>query len=118
MTKGWSAVVLDIGVSFNEDPDHIMSIIDEVGADLLKDETHGPNMLGPIEISGLDRFAESQLVFKARIRTKPATQWGMGREFRKRLKLAFDEKGIVLPYPHRTIYYKEGINTPNSTDTD
>jgi len=118
MTKGWSAVVFDIGVSYKEDPDEVMGVIDAVGADLQQDEVHGSNMLGPIEISGLDRFGESELVFKARIRTKPGTQWGLGREYRKRLKLAFDDKGIEIPFPHRTIYYKEEINAPKPEVTD
>ncbi len=114
MTKGWSAVAFDIGVAYKEDPDEVMAVMDEVGAQLQQEEVHGPNILGPIEISGLDRFGESEIVIKARLRTKPGTQWAIGREYRKRLKLAFDDKGIEIPYPHRTIYYKEETSIPQS----
>lgn len=114
MTKGWSAVAFDIGVAYKEDPDEVMAVMDAVGAQLQQDEVHGPNILGPIEISGLDRFGESEIVIKARLRTKPGTQWAIGREYRKRLKSAFDDKGIEIPYPHRTIYYKEETSIPQS----
>ena len=114
MTKGWSAVAFDIGVAYKEDPDEVMAVMDAVGAQLQQDEVHGPNILGPIEISGLDRFGESEIVIKARLRTKPGTQWAIGREYRKQLKLAFDDKGIEIPYPHRTIYYKEETSIPQS----
>lgn len=111
-------MAFDIGVAYKEDPDEVMAVMDAVGAQLQQDEVHGPNILGPIEISGLDRFGESEIVIKARLRTKPGTQWAIGREYRKRLKLAFDGKGIEIPYPHRTIYYKDEthIEKPDFTD--
>ncbi|MFO8029237.1 MAG: mechanosensitive ion channel family protein, partial [Cyclonatronaceae bacterium] len=48
---------------------------------------------------------------KARIMTKPIQQWTVGREFRKRLKKAFDQNNIEIPFPHRTVYWGEEINT-------
>ena len=68
-------------------------------------------IIEPIEIFGLDRFGESGIVIKARIKTLPGDQWAVGREFRKRLKKAFDRQGIEIPFPHRTIYWGEKINT-------
>lgn len=116
MTKGWSAVAFDIGVAYKEDPDEVMAVMDEVGAQMQQDDIHGPNILGPIEISGLDRFGQSEIVIKARLRTIPGTQWAIGREYRKRLKNAFDERGIEIPYPHRTIFWGDkdsAINAKN-----
>lgn len=107
MTKSWSAAVFNIGVAYKEDPDRVMAIMDKVGAEIETDENFGENILGPLEISGLDRFGESEIVIKARLRTKPGTQWGIGREFRKRLKQAFDDNHVEIPFPHRTIFYKE-----------
>jgi small conductance mechanosensitive channel len=110
-TKEWSAVVLDIGVAYKEDPDKVISVIEEVGADLQKNADFGDNMLGPIEVAGLDRFGESEIVIKARIKTKPGKQAVTGRAFRKMLKYAFDQHNIEIPFPHRTIYWGEKINT-------
>ncbi|MFQ6674124.1 MAG: hypothetical protein ACE5GH_04990, partial [Fidelibacterota bacterium] len=59
-------------------------------------------VLGPI--LGLDRFADSAVVIKARIKTVPMRQWRVGREFNKRLKEKFDAENIEIPFPHLTLY--------------
>jgi small conductance mechanosensitive channel len=44
-------------------------------------------------------------MIKARLKTMPSQQWITGREYRRRLKFAFDERGIEIPFPHSTIYW-------------
>jgi small conductance mechanosensitive channel len=55
----------------------------------------------------VDSFGESEVVIKARLKTLPIQQWAVGREYRRRLKKAFDEKAIEIPFPHRTLYMGE-----------
>lgn len=110
MTKEWSAMVFDIGVAYKEDVDQVIDIMREVGNDLQKDELFGASIIEPIEIFGLDKFGDSALVIKARIKTKPIQQWSVGREYRKRLKVAFDKNKIEIPFPHTTVYWGEEIN--------
>jgi len=107
MTKGWSAYVMDIGVAYKEDTDRVAEIMREVGKDLQQDEHLGRKILEPIEIMGVDAFGESEVVIKARIKTLPIEQWGVGREYRRRLKKAFDRENIEIPFPHRTLYMGE-----------
>jgi small conductance mechanosensitive channel len=56
---------------------------------------------------GVDKFADSAVIIKGRIKTRPIRQWMVGREFNRRIKYAFDEKGIEIPFPHRSIYFGE-----------
>jgi small conductance mechanosensitive channel len=105
MTKEWSAMVFDIGVAYKEDVDRVMEIMAGVDEELRKDENLGPQILQPMEIFGVDAFGDSAVVIKGRIKTKPIQQWSVGREYRRRLKIAFDREGIEIPFPHRTIYY-------------
>lgn len=109
MTKGWSATVFDIGVAYKEDVQKVMDVMKKVGDEMQNDENFAANFLEPIEIFGLDQFGDSALVIKARIKTKPIQQWVVGREYRKRLKVAFDKEGIEIPFPHRTVYWGEKI---------
>ena len=111
MTKEWSAMVFDIGVAYKEDVEEVMEIMKQVGDELCEDPDFKDLILPPVEIFGLDDFADSALVIKARIRTKPIQQWTVGREYRKRLKKAFDQKNIEIPFPHRTIYWGQEINS-------
>jgi moderate conductance mechanosensitive channel len=64
-------------------------------------------MLEPIDVMGLDSFGDNAVVIKARLKTVPLKQWMTGREFNRRMKRRFDELGIEIPFPHRTIYFGE-----------
>ena len=105
MTKVYSRYLLDVGVAYREDVDTVIDILKEVDRDMRRDMRYGYNMLEPIEIMGLDRFAESAVYIRARLKTRPGTQWEVGREFNRRTKKVFDERGIEIPFPHRTLYW-------------
>ena len=110
MTKGWSAMVFDIGVAYKENLNKVMKIMKDVSEDLRNDSDFKSLILEPMEIFGLDSFGDSALIVKGRIKTKPIQQWTVGREYRKRLKEAFDEHRIEIPFPHQTIYWGEEID--------
>jgi len=107
LTNGWSANVFEIGVAYKENTDRVIEIMQDVGQAMQEDETFGRMMLEPPEIFGVDRLADSAVVIKGRIKTKPIRQWDVGREFLRRIKFAFDENNIEIPFPHRTIYFGE-----------
>jgi small conductance mechanosensitive channel len=107
MTKDFSFYVMNIGVAYREDIDHVYEVLTEVATDLAGDPEYGPDILDALEIQGVDQFADSAVVIRARIKTKPIRQWAIGREFNRRMKKAFDREGIEIPFPHQTIYFGE-----------
>jgi small-conductance mechanosensitive channel len=107
MTKGWSAFVLDMGVAYKEDTDRVAEVMKRVGEELRQDPLFGEKILEPLELIGVDNFADSAVVIRVRIKTKPIEQWNVGREYRRRLKKAFDAEGIEIPFPHRSLYVGE-----------
>ena len=107
MTKDYSRYVFDIGVAYREDVDEVFAVIREVDAELRADPAFAHHILEPIEILGLDQFADSAVIVKARTKTRPIKQWDVAREFNRRLKKAFDAAGIEMPYPHLTLYLGE-----------
>jgi len=104
-TKGWSGAVFDIGVAYKEDADHVIGIMKEVAEEQRGSDEYKDLINEPMEVFGLDSFGDSAIVIKARIKTVPGKQWMVGREYRKRLKAAFDKAGVEIPFPHRTIYW-------------
>lgn len=115
MTKEFSCAVFDIGVSYREDVDEVMGIIKEVDEELRNEEEFKGEILEPMEIYGLDRFADSAIIIKSRYRTLPLKQWHVMRGFNVRLKKKFDQRGIEIPFPHRTLYIgqdKDGSSPP------
>jgi small conductance mechanosensitive channel len=112
MTKGYSRYVFDVGVAYREDVDEVMEVLREIGVEMQNDPEYGKDILEPLEILGVDQFADSAVIIKARITTKPIRQWAVGREFNRRMKKAFDRRGIEIPFPHRTIYMGEPKEGP------
>ncbi len=104
MTKDYSRYLFEIGVAYREDVDEVIEVIKMVDAEMRKDPDFKEDILEPIEIFGLDKFADSALIIKARTTTKPLMQWRIAREFNRRLKKKFDEMGIEIPFPHTTLY--------------
>ena len=88
-------------------PDQVIEVLKEIGAGMQEDEEFGPLITAPLEVMGLDKFADSAVVIKARITTLPIKQWTVGREFNRRMKIRFDELGIEIPFPHQTVYFGE-----------
>jgi len=107
MSKDWSAFVLDMGVAYKEDTDRVVTVMQAVGEELRHDQELGPLMIEPIEVVGIENFADSAVTIRARIKTKPLEQWKVGREYRRRIKKAFDAQGIEIPFPHQTLYMGE-----------
>jgi small conductance mechanosensitive channel len=104
MTMDWSGYVIDVGVAYKEDTDQVVTVMTEVAQELRKDPRVGASILEPIEVFGVDDFKESEVTIKARLKTVPLQQWNVGREYRRRLKKAFDARGIEIPFPHRSLY--------------
>jgi len=109
MTKEWSAIILNIGVSYNEDIEKTIHVMKQVGDELMNDKKFEDKIIEPIEVLGIDSFTDISVVIQARIKTRPIEQWGVGREYRKRLKKAFDENRISLPYPQTTINFANDL---------
>jgi len=107
MTHEYSYYVFDIGVAYKEDVDRVMEILKEIGNEIMQDEYYRSLIIEPLEIWGVDKFADSAVIIKARIKTLPIKQWKVGREINRRIKKRFDEEGIEIPFPHHSLYAGE-----------
>lgn len=105
LTREFAFAVMDIGVSYREDIDHVIRVIEDTATELVADPKYAPDILEPIEVFGVDQFADSAMIIKARLKTRAMGQWAVRRAFNRLLKINFDRAGIEMPYPHRTIYF-------------
>ena len=97
---GFAYAVLDVGIAYGSDIEASMQIMREVDETMREDPNFSSKILKPLEIAGVDQWADSSIMIKARIQVKPLEQWHVRREFLKRLKLAFDARGLEIPFPH------------------
>src|SRR5205814_1369571 len=95
--------LMDLRVAYSEDTDRICNMVREVVQEMQSDPTLGPSILEPVDILGVDDFADSAIVIKLRIKTLPIKQWEIGREFRRRLKYRLDREGIEIPHRNQAV---------------
>jgi small conductance mechanosensitive channel len=101
MTKDWSAYVISVNVAYREDPDRVAEVMRRTAEEMIAEPKFQAAMLEPIEIFGVDGFTETAVTIKARLKTQPLQQFAIGREYRRRLKKAFDAAGIEMPLAQR-----------------
>lgn len=107
MTRGFGNAVIEVGVAYREDVDQVMAVMHRVAAELRQDPEFGPRILQDLEMAGVNDWAASAVMIRARLRCQAQEQFGVRREYLKRLKKAFDAEGIEIPFPHMTVYASE-----------
>jgi moderate conductance mechanosensitive channel len=98
-SKDFSHYVIDLNISYKEDPDRVSEIVREVDRDLRTSSEFASIMLEPAQIHGVVGFADWSMQLRIRLKTVPQQQWKVGREFRKRLRRALNRHGVAVPYP-------------------
>ena len=104
LTRDYSYFVADVAVVFREDPDRVIAVLREVAAGLRNDPDWSASIVEPLDVIGVDKFTDSGMVIRARLKCVPLRQWAVGREFNRRVKKAFDKHGIEMPAANQTRY--------------
>lgn len=104
MSKQFARVNLDIGIAYDTNLEHLISVINKVGNELAEDPEWKDKIKEPPQFLRIDKFADSAIVVKILGETQPLEQWGVTGELRKRLKIAFDKEGIEIPFPQRVVH--------------
>jgi small-conductance mechanosensitive channel len=102
--RGHAQAVVDIGVAYSADIDLAMAVMRNVAAEMQRDPAYAARVLDPLEMAGVERWADSSVVIRARFRVAPLEQWTVRREYLRRLKIAFDHAGIEIPFPQLTLH--------------
>jgi len=116
MTKDFSFAVLDVAVPYDANVDAVQDVLRSVAADIRADPAYGPNILEPLEIVGVEAFTESSVMLRARFKTAPSQQWSVAREFRRRMKVAFEARGIEFPLRHVIVRLERAGRTVTEDD--
>ena len=115
-TRGFAHAVIDAGIAYRENPDEGFALMADVARAMRADAAWKDLLPEDLEVIGVEKWADSAVVLRARLRVvPPIQQWNVRREFLKRLKRAFDQHGIEIPFPHLTVYAgvgKDGAAPP------
>ena len=110
----WSRAILDIGVSYDTDIDQASEIMKAVADELWHENDPDLTILEEPSVWGVQELGNDAVVIRLVVKTDPSEQWAVGRVLRARIKKAFDEAGIEIPFPQRTVW----IRNENDQDDD
>jgi len=92
-----------VGVSYGDNLEQVFALINRIGEEMAGDAAWSEDIISAPKVLGIDGFSDSSVDIRVLADTQPGSQWNVTREFRLRIKLAFDEQGIEIPFPHRTL---------------
>ena len=113
LTNGFSRANLGIEVAYDTDLDSALAIIQDVAEAMTDSSEWKSSIVNPPQVLGVDGFGDNSITIRVWIDTLPLKQWAVGREFRRRLKYAFDRCGISIPFPQRSIWFETPLQTLN-----
>jgi moderate conductance mechanosensitive channel len=105
--RDFGYALVDAGVAYREDYGEVVQALQDVATELQQDQTWGPDIIGDLELFGLNNLGDSSVEVRVRLKTRPMRQFAVRRAFLERMKRIFDERGIEIPFPHQTIWFGE-----------
>lgn len=106
-SNGWSRSDLKIPVAYQTNVDEAIELIERIASQMYLDNECRDNILEPPQVLGIEDFAERGFIIRIWFKTKPLQQWNISREFRRRLKNAFEAAGMPLPLPQQQIWLNQ-----------
>ena len=107
LTSTQSGIALSISVAYSTDLDHAISVIAQVGQEMRQSPDWQDIILEDPVVLGVDDFGDNGITIRLVIKTVPGQHANAGREFRRRLKPALDQAGITIPFPQRSVWFKD-----------
>jgi len=105
----WSRAVIDVDVSYDTDLEEAQQVLLKVATELWEEQVPERTIIGEPEFWGVESFAADGVTVRLVVKTEPTEQWAVARELRGRIKVAFDEAGIEIPFPQRTVWLKPSV---------
>jgi small conductance mechanosensitive channel len=107
-THGQSGIRMLIDVAYHTDLDGAMAVIKQVAEEMQQDSHWGDYKIQP-DVKGVENFGDNSITILLILKTKLNEQWTVAREYRRRLKSAFDRQGISMPFPQRSIWFENRL---------
>ena len=114
LTKDWSRVNFTIEVGYDADIKRSLQVLREVANQFYSEPEWKEHLVEPIEVLGIDDISHAGVLVRVWLKTQPVKQWLVGREFRLRVKEAFDREGIAIGIPQRSLDVKNYVGFPNT----
>ena len=96
-SQGWMMAVVDVPVAYDENLDHVRSVVDQVALSMNDDPAYDDMLLGKPEFAGVEQVSGDAVFIRILAKAAPDQQAPVAREIRERIKVAFDKAGVRVP---------------------
>jgi len=116
MSQQWARALLDVSLATDTDVDHAQDVIKRVADSVWNDSDWHGEILEEPEVWGVERLGPDAIVIRLVVKTKPAEQFTVMRELRRRLLEAFAAEGVELPDPGRVVWVEREAGTSQESE--
>jgi len=102
-TYQWSRAVVNIGVSYNDNHEKVISVLQNICDKIYNDPDWKGKFIEKPSPQGILSFGDSAVNYRIIAKTESGQQWGIGRELNIRIKNEFDKNGIEIPYNYLNV---------------
>ena len=120
---GYARVVVNVSLSYEEDITQALETLESVATEWAATDAAKEIMVEEApQVQALTELGDSAVTARIIVQVRPGEQFQAERDLRRLLKQRFDERGIEIPFPRRTVYVKnldaDATTTTDDDDTD
>lgn len=102
-SKDWSRVVATVDVAYGANIDDALRVLEAVSRELHADPEWGSFFLEEPELQGVTHLTPDGVRLQALFKVQPKSQYALGREFNRRIKIALDQAEIEMASAQRRV---------------
>ncbi|MGQ0844184.1 MAG: mechanosensitive ion channel family protein, partial [Sporichthyaceae bacterium] len=116
-SQGWARAVIDVDIAYGEDVSRVRKLMLDTANEVFESEPNSALIVEPPEVWGVEALSADAVVVRLVVKTVPLQQWKVARLLRERIKFAFDDAGIEIPFPQRTVWVRtEGAGSEETVE--
>jgi small conductance mechanosensitive channel len=101
LSVGYSVATVNVSVDFSANPDRVLELLRGIAMEIRGGEEFREVFVADPQILGVDAIKGSELIFPVVFKTLATKQYAPVREFRRRVRLALEEQGLLPGDPNR-----------------
>ena len=112
LTRDWSQLVLHVAVSYHENSDRVVTLLQQVAAEVRHDPAFAESIVADPAVPGIEKVSAEEVDYLMLLKTRPGAQYAVSRELRRKIKECFDKNGIQPGGQHRFYVVGDAVSNP------
>ncbi len=108
----WSIALVDIDVAYDSDIATAKNLMLSTATEVCASKQWSPDVLDEPIVLGVESLGADGITLRMIVKTSPGSQWAIQRELREALKASYDNAGIEIPFPQRTVWVRSNATDP------